>query len=338
MMAIIKSKYWFVSLEELQKTEGAKLRLANSQLLETDQLVETGSPLTISLESFFVKSNHDEGKSGNDLLVRSWIKYGNDPRIETVNFFEKDVPDGFVGENLSVEHIFSTRDYDGENRVLLELEITEIDKGLDADKNISDDLKEVANSFGAVFPVILPFVSTASRLLGNLEKLFSRSSANKQVLHSSLDIYGKEGDGESPLRCGAYIFFHEEVEGVMYKLRELKLEPVSDQIKQPIHDYVVVKVVSSFIKSGNKNYLLANQHLAAVLSQLDEEEKSDDNKKNRHFEFLQDTVRKAIKLKDIDYYYVLLRKKNRGEQLTDSQHKRFNEIAEDLRDYIPPLQ
>lgn len=205
-MAPIKSKYWFVSIEEFQKTEGAKLRVANSELLKTNQLVETGSPLTISLESSFVKSNHDEGKSGNDLLVRSWIKYGNEPRIETVNFFEKDIPNGFVGENLSVEHIFSTRDYEEENRVLLEVEITEIDKGLDADKNISDDLKEVANSFGAVFTVIFAFVSTASRLLGNLEKLFSRSSENKQIFHSSLDIYGKEGGGEAPLRCGAYIF------------------------------------------------------------------------------------------------------------------------------------
>lgn len=129
-----------------------------------------------------------------------------------------------------------------------------------------------------------------------------------------------------------HTFFHEEVEGVMYRLRELKLELFPNQNKQLIHDYVVVKILPNFIKSGNKDDLLANQQLAAVLSQLDEAE----NKKNRHFEFLQDTVRKAIKLKDIDYYYALLRKQNRGEQLTDSQRKRFNEIAEDLRDYIPP--
>lgn len=334
-MAIIKSKYWFVSLEELQKVEGAKLRLANSELLETDQLVETGSPLTVSLESFFVKSNHDEGKSGNDLLVRSWTKYGSEPRIETVNFFAKDVPDGFIGENLSVEHIFSTQDYEEENRILLELEITEIDKGLDTDKSISDDLKEVASIFGAVFPVTLPFVSTASRLLVNLEKLFSKSSENRQVLHSSLDLYGK-GNGETLLRSGAYIFFSEEVEGIMYKLRDLKLEPVSNQIKQPIHDYVVVKVVPNFIRSGNQDELLVNQQLAAVLSQLDEEERNDNNKKNQHWEFLQNTIKRAINLNDLDYYYTLLRKQNRGEKLTQSQFKRFNEIAEDLRDYIPP--
>jgi hypothetical protein len=35
-MATIKSKYWFVSLEKFQKVEGAKLRLANSELLETE--------------------------------------------------------------------------------------------------------------------------------------------------------------------------------------------------------------------------------------------------------------------------------------------------------------
>jgi hypothetical protein len=331
-----KSKYWFVSLEKLQGTEGAKLKLADSELLETDQLLETGSPLTISLESFFVKSNHDEGKSGNDLLVRSWTKYGSEPRIETVNFFAKDVPDSFVGENLNMEHIFSTRDYDEENRIRLELEITEIDKGLDINKSMSNDLEEVANTFGAVFPVILPFVSAASSLLGDLEKLFSKNLENKQVLHSALDLYG-QGSCETLLRCGAYIFFHEEVEGVMYKLRELKLEPVSDQIKQPIHDYIVVKVVPNFIKSGNKDELLASQQLAAVLSQLDEGEKNDNSKKDRHLEFLQETLKKAIKLKDIDYYYELSRKKNRGEQLTESQFKRMNEIAEELRDYIPPL-
>lgn len=70
-----------------------------------------------------------------------------------------------------------------------------------------------------------------------------------------------------------HTFFHEEVEGVMYRLRELKLELFPNQNKQPIHDYVVVKIVPNFIKSGNKDDLLANQQLAAVLSQLDEAEK-----------------------------------------------------------------
>ncbi len=73
-MTVEKSQYWFVPLTEIQQEAGADLRPARSQVVEGDRLVKEGEAFTISLESFYIKKNHETDDSGNDLLVRSWLK------------------------------------------------------------------------------------------------------------------------------------------------------------------------------------------------------------------------------------------------------------------------
>ncbi|NET39081.1 MAG: hypothetical protein F6K19_45090 [Cyanothece sp. SIO1E1] len=331
-MPIVKSKYWFVSLEHLQDPRGAVLRPAGSKAEETDQVIGSGNPLTISLESFFIKESFDR-RSGNDLLVRSWTKYGNEPKIEVIHFFKKNVPDRFVGENLGVEHMFAVPDHDERNRVFIELSITEIDQRVNADPGLGNDIRSLASSFGAVFPSVLPFVSTAGRLVSGLKLIFSGNAENRTVFNSALDLYAA-GTGETPLRAGAYIFFNEEIEGAIYKLRDLKLTPATNQQNVPEYDYVVVKMVARLIRSGTGEELLVNQQLQAVLSEMDENEKNDAQQQNRRLEFLQDTVRSARQLKDLDYYYRLDRRRRRGRELTPAQEERLDQLEEELRDYI----
>lgn len=143
---------------------------------------------------------------------------------------------------MPAEHIFSKQDHSEANRLLITLEITEIDKGLRADRSISNTITTFSNNFGAVFPAILPFTGVASNLTNLLDKLSGLGDKNTQIFHSSLDLYAQESF-ETPLRYGAYIFFNEEVQAVMYKLLDLKLKPVSEQLrgKKPPHDYVVIK-------------------------------------------------------------------------------------------------
>ncbi len=337
-MTLEKSKYWFVPLAEIQNDSGSELRPARSQVIEGDRLVKEGEAFTISLESFYVKENHDRDTSGNDLLVRSWLKYGNEPTAERIHFFQKDVPNEFIGENLAAEHIFSKQDHIEANRLLITLEIMEIDKGLRTNQSISDTIATVSGTFGAVFPAILPFTGIASNLSNLLYKLSSLSDKNTEVFRTSLDLYGQDSF-ETPLRYGAYIFFNQDVQAVMYKLLDLKLKPVSQQLagQNPLHDYVVIKIVPGIIHSGDSSELLVNQHLAAVLSQLDENEKNDASKRNEHLEFLQDTIKSANKMQDLDYFHRLKLKQKLGVSLTESQKERLLEIAEDLQKYIPNL-
>ena len=337
-MTLEKSKYWFVPLAEIQDEDGAKLRPARSKVVESDRVVKEGEAFTISLESFYVRENHDRDSSGNDLLVRSWLKYGNEPTAERIHFFQKDVPDEFIGENLPAEHIFSKQDHSEDNRLLITLEITEIDRGLRAHESIGKTISTVSSTFGAVFPAILPFTGVASNLVNLLDKLSSIRDKNTQVFRSSLDLYAQE-NFETPLRYGAYIFFNEEVQAVMYKLLDLKLKPTSQQLrgKNPLHDYVVIKIVPGIIHSGDSSELLVNQQLASVLSQLDESEKNDEASRREHFQFLQDTIKAANNMQELDYFYRLRLKQKLGEKLSESQLQRYLQIAEKLQKYIPDL-
>ena len=337
-MTLEKSKYWFVPLNELRNEDGAKLRTARSRVLASDRLVQEGEAFTISLESFYVKENYDNDNSGNDILVRSWVKYGNEPTTERIHFFQKDVPNEFIGENLPAEHIFSKQDHGENNRLLITLAITEIDRGLRANQSISQTISTVSSTFGAVFPAILPFTGVASDLVNLLGKLSIKGEKNQNIFYSSLDLYAQESY-ESPLRYGAYIFFQEEIQAVMYQLLDFKLQPTSDQLKDknPLHDYIVIKIVPGIIHSGDSKELLVNQQIASVLSQLDNNEENDEIKRREHFRFLQDTIKSANNMQELDYFYHLRLKQKLGKQLSESQLKRYLEIADRLQKYIPDL-
>ena len=335
-MMLESSKYWFAPLTEIQDEQGAKLRPARSKVLESDKLVKEGEEFTISLESFYVKQNYDKNSTGNDLLVRSWIKYGNEPTAERVHFFQKDVPDEFIGENLPAEHIFSKQDHSENNRLFISLDITEIDRGLKASSSINNTISNISGTFGAVFTAILPFAGVASDLVDLLDKLRGGSRRNISVFNSSLDLYAQDSF-EYPLRYGAYVFFKEEVQAIMYRLLDLKLKPVSDQLRgqNPLHDYVVIKVVPGIIHSGDSSELLTNQQIASVLSQLDENGRNDESKRTEHFKFLQDTIKSANDMRELDYFYDLKLQQKLGKELSESQMQRYLEIANRLQKYIP---
>ena len=332
------SKYWFAPLTEIQDEQGAKLRPARSKVLESDKLVKQGEAFTISLESFYIKENYDKDSTGNDLLVRSWVKYGNEPTTERIHFFQKDVPDEFIGENLSAEHIFSKQDHSENNRLFISLDITEIDKGLGSSSSINNTISNISGTFGAVFTAILPFAGVASDLVDLLDRLRGGSKRNISVFNSSLDLYAQDSY-EYPLRYGAYVFFQDEVQAIMYRLLDLKLKPVSDQLKgqNPLHDYVVIKVVPGIIHSGDSRELLTNQQIASVLSQLDENGRNDESKRTEHFKFLQDTIKSANDMQELDYFYELKLQQKLGKELSESQMQRYLEIAKKLQKYIPDL-
>ena len=178
----------------------------------------------------------------------------------------------------------------------------------------------------------------ASDLVNLLSEINARADKNTKIFHSSLDFYAQESY-ETPLRYGAYIFFNEEVQAVMYSLLDLKLKPTSEQLrgKNPLHNYVVIKIVPGIVHAGDSSELLVNQQLASVLSQLDEREKNDENRRREHLKFLQDTIESANNMQELDYFHRLRIKKKLGDRLTDSQLKRYLEIAEKLHKYTSEL-
>lgn len=262
------SKTWFVSLEHLLQDGGAPLRRADSPILDTDQCVQPYSPLTISLESFCVFQQLDRKINGNDLLVRSWTSFGNEPPVEIIHFFEKNVAKGEPKDNLAVEHMFVSDSYMHQT-IEIDLQILDVD-GTDG---LVQDIQTVAHLLGAVFPAVLPFTSVASSLYSNLKRVFK--NPHDLAFSGSLKLYDKQLSRQSkqliPLRCGAYILFNQEVQGQDYKLRELKLEARHHDSGFVFNDYMVIKVVPKVINSLNSEDLLANQRLASSLLKNDED-------------------------------------------------------------------
>jgi hypothetical protein len=261
-MSTLTSKTWFVSLENLLQDNGAPLRPAHSEILDTDQCIAPYSPLTISLESFCIFKQLDRKINGNDLLVRSWTTYGQEPPVEIVHFFEKNMDLGIPKDNLAVEHMFTSKSY-GNQSIELDVQILEVD----GHSSIAQDIKAVAHLLGAVFPAILPFTSLASTLYSNLKHVFA--NPHDVAFSRSFKLYdealGKQSKHLVPLRCGAYILFDQDVEGDRYKLQELKLEPIDDRVSSVSHDYIVIKIIPQIVNSLNSEVLLANQTLATSL-------------------------------------------------------------------------
>ncbi len=258
------SKYWFVPLDHLLQDGGAHLRQADLPITDMEQQIQRGSPFTISLETFHITKKLDRKAGGNDLLVRSWTTYGDNPPVEIVHFFKKNVGENFVGENLAVEHMFAAQSY-GDETVSINLEILDVDGNV----SIEQELKTVASFLGAVFPAILPFTSIATSLYTNLNSLFK--NPNDLAFLGVLNLYSGNShrlDAPTiPFRCGAYLILEDEIEGSMYKLRDFRLEPAVANQNSTVLDYVVIKIVPKIINSLNTEDLLINQRLASSLLQ-----------------------------------------------------------------------
>lgn len=158
-----KSKIWFVPLAEIRNTRGALLQFADAPVNNTDQYIKQGMPFTIKLETFCINGRYDSGNDNNDLLVRSWVKYGDKPRSERYHFFRKDVPPGEVISNLQVgELVYVCIEHEtDDNTIQLRFVITEIDRGLNTASNSSilNEITSVVGKFGGIFSPLLPFVA-----------------------------------------------------------------------------------------------------------------------------------------------------------------------------------
>lgn len=337
---------WFVPWAELSNLDNVahpdhgKLRKVDSEISETDTFLETGSPFTISLEAFSVQAAHDSS-STNDLLVRTAVRYGDEPKTETINFFNTEVPAAAFIDNLEYEHIFSKRDFSQSARVWMSLEIIEVDKGLEK-SGIADGLQQMRSRFGAIFSALIPFATVAGvaiDTISGLSKLRQSASENKKILSSTIDLYAKEvSGGDVPLRCGAYIFFNEALQGVQYRLGsgfKLKRAAIKDKDVPILHDYAVVKITPGFIDSGkDPEELLKNQELAKVLSR--EDESASESQRAEHFDFLAQLIENANKIKDIDYYReVTTAAESFNRPPTTAQEDRLLEIKTNLGQYLP---
>ena len=334
-----EKQVWFVpwfelnDLDNIEKPEHGYLRKSDSELLETDQFIKSGDSFTISLESLFQKGRD----SDNDPLVRSFVRYGNEPKVETIHFFQEDLRTNSFVDDLEHEHIFAQESFSEEARVWLAIEILEIDRGLSRDGDLLEALGKMRGKFGAIFPALNPFAPIAGVAIGlirKLNQLKERAARNEPIFYNQFDLLAKErAGGDVPLRYGAYILFNKEVQGIQYRLGsefKLKRRAIRDKDVPILHDYVVIKISPGIIESGqHTDQLLKNQKIATVISELDGEE-ADEQRRTEHYQFLNEMVTAAANFKDLDYFKDLMDKKELGIELTQPELDKLLNIKKRL--------
>ncbi|MEM7769986.1 MAG: hypothetical protein AAF327_05690 [Cyanobacteria bacterium P01_A01_bin.37] len=344
-----KSKFWFVPRKKLMVPKaddsysGIILKRASSNVeYHTEQLVNNNDPFTILLKSFNVVQDKDKGD--NDILVRSWTKYGSNPQIEVAHFFKKNTPiPYFCHDELIAEHIFSSEKYIDRNRVWIRLQILEIDgkKVERLAQIVENDLYHTVQTLGAVFPGTLPFIGTISEK-ANVLDLFKKlkhiiSNQNDTIFDQALDFFSVN-TGETPFRYGAYVFFQEEIEGEHYKLRAFQVEPKMAEVFDSLPDYIVLEVIPGIVNSFNQQETITvNQDLAMGLLPFDEKF-ADPGEKDERFRHLQTLMKKAKVTNDIEEYYGLLKKELSGTLLSDNQKERYQSLRLELDEYIDIIE
>lgn len=322
-------KTWFVPLEKLDDAAGTQLKPADLKPAETDPLAKEGDSFLVTLETLLIVTKYDR-KSDNDLLVRSRLKYGNDPIVEAINFFENDVPAGAVRNNLLCEYIYSQETYSKLNRIHLEVEVMELPGDISLNKNIAKGLNVIKDTFGMVLSSFLPFGGVAFDVM---KKVDTVRKEKRRIFLSALDLYGDGGEGEARLRYGAYVFFKEPVDGANYKLQRLQVKHLaSENSTEPFpHDYVVVKIVPTIIRVGsNEELALNNQKLATVLGTTSGQ--IDDTAKHPDFE--RDVIPNAEQLRDLAIFYGLQKRKDAQDVLEDVQNQLYQTLFQKLQGFL----
>jgi hypothetical protein len=346
-MPLSQSKYWFVPRKNLfvprglTEYDGASLRRADSPVDPTiDQLVQTGNPFTILLKSFYVIEDRDKGD--NDLLVRSWTKYGSDPHIEIVHFFKKDVPSPyFCKHDLVAEHMFALPDYQDENLVWIRLQILEVDGSkVSALSHIfEDEFQDLVDALGAIFPGTLPFIGAiatpALELFHSLRELVRNK--NDLIFESSLDLCS-EDSGETPFRYGVYVFFQQPTEGHQFRLSEYKVIPAAEHPQAQPPQYMVIEVVPEVMNSFKGEDILLNQNLAAGLVLSDTSNGQHSSQQDKRFQYLQALAKKASRLDDLAEYRRLKQQQKNGEILNEFQQQRLQVLTVELSEYLNDVQ
>lgn len=321
--------HWFVPLDELDAAAGASLRLAEVAPAATDPIAKDGDSFLVTLETLLIVKTYDR-RSDNDLLVRSRLKYGNDPMVEAINFFENDVPAGVVRNNLLCEYIYAQETYSKLDRVHLEVEVMELPGDISLNKEIGRGLNVIKNTFGMVLSSFLPFGGVAFDVM---EKVNTVRKERRRIFLSTLDLYGDGGEGEARLRYGAYVFFREPVDGSKFKLQKLQLKHRSpEESNKPFpYDYIVVKIVPAPVRVGSNEALaLKNQKLATILGAMNGQLDTTVG----HPRFDQDVIPDADKLLKLARLYSLKKRKNARETLDDAQNRLYQKLLQELKEFL----
>lgn len=299
------------------------------ELYETSKRIPAAQPFSVTMTNAVVAQDLDGFFRGkNDILLLSKSAIGTQPEVQRIHYYEEGVDAGKPLKNLLANCVFVAEDYNGRDRLWLEMNVLEIDTDTGERKSAIKAFQSLASSAGAVFPAIVPYAFGVSAAVSVVEKLISALEKDEKVVKVPLSLHSDEpGPGRAPLQAGNFIAFSQPVDPEKYRLGKNGNLYQKNSNKPSDVSYCVFTVLPG--KEVVPEYVLS-QKVATLLTQLNDGNK---NSALGTIAFLQDTLTQYSNYNRLQRYRDLIRKQNP----TDEEKALIDEIGgiEVLQPFLP---
>ncbi|MFB3818221.1 MAG: hypothetical protein ACE147_11205 [Candidatus Methylomirabilales bacterium] len=246
--------------------------------------VQAAQPFTVSLLSVVVAEDFEDFFRGkNDILVTSRASLGDQPLVERIHYYDEEIPTGESISNIFADTMFLTDDYNGEDKLYLELVVKEVDTDTGERQATLNALQSLVQSAGAVFPIVLPYAFAAAAVTEVLKKLITALERDQDVVKMRLSLYpGRPRPGRAVLQEGSFVVFASAQDPSAYRFGRDGL--LAGATGAPSVSYAVFQVTAGKYPSPK---FIVDQKVATLLTQM---RKGNDTNALTAIHFLENTL------------------------------------------------
>jgi hypothetical protein len=295
--------------------------------LPKSKRIVAAQAFTVSMVNVVVAKDLDGWFRGkNDLLVLSRTSMGDQPLVERIHFFEEEIDKGQPIQNILADCMFLADDYNGIDKLWLEVDVLEVDTDTGERKAAVTAFQSLAALAGGIFPAIMPYAFGASAVIGLIDKLMGILEKDIHVVRVPFAMHPDAArPGHAPLQAGTYVAFATNQDPSGFKMHSNGLLTAGNRpsgVSYAVFDVAPVKQVSP--------KFVVSQKVATLVTQMQR-----GNKKSplATVDFLMDTLAQYSNFGKLTRYLELKSK----DQPSDEEKALMAEIAkiEALKPFLP---
>jgi hypothetical protein len=289
--------------------------------------IQAAQPFTVSLLSIVVAEDFEGFFRGkNDILVTNRASLGDQPLVERIHYYDEEIPTGESISNVFADTMFLTDDYNGEDKLYLELVVKEVDTDTGERQATLKALQSLVQTAGAVFPIVLPYAFAATAVSDVVAKLITALERDQDVVKMRLALHpGRPRPGRAVLQEGSFVVFASAQDASAYRFgRDGLLAPAAGA---PSVSYAVFQVTAGKYPSPK---FIVDQKIATLLTQM---QKGNDTSALTAIHFLENTLTQYTNFSRLKRYLELRGKPS----LSAEEQALMQRIAADdaLRPFLP---
>jgi hypothetical protein len=286
-------------------------------------------PFTVSLVSAMVCKDFDSFLRGkNDLMIITQSTIGERPKVDRVHYYQENIPKHQVLKNFFSDTVYLNEDFNGFDRLWLEMKIVEVDSDHGAREDTIATFERLVGLAGSVYPTILPYVLASSSVMKLANKLLQALERDRYVVNVPIALYPTGNrPGKAILQTGTYAAFSQPVnaEELIFKQNG----QISRKNRQPME----VSYVCFHIEKGLRGTIrdVVHQKMAILLTQMSRQK--NENTPRATLDFLTETLSVYTNFRRLERYQQLLTK----ETLTQDEKRLMGEIEQtpSLQPFLP---